>query len=163
MSAVLKLKADFGERVGQSADLEPLPGPPLLARWDFPRGYPRVGLEGPVQISVSGGRAAAARLVDVSPDCIEAICDRATLHRVMPPGGLPRGGGGLEILVRMTLPLYGDTEEFHARCEVGYIRPMGRAGFTLGIVFKAMSAANAHGLQAFIEESLIPEQGSASG
>ena len=114
---------------------------PLHATLEQGRSVPPVRLSIPVQVGLSGGNIACARIYNLSSEGIQIRCDPGTARRIHPAGKAISDRSGPEVLIALRLKHGADIRTQVLRCRVFYVLPESPQEVIIGLEFEELNQA----------------------
>ena len=127
-----------------------LSGKEILDRYEDKRTYPRVIIDSPISLSLSGSHPIEAMAHDISFEGIQIRCDHNTAQLIKGEDNAS------DIDVSFTLPLEDGQEAIKARCKIMYILKLIDDTHAMGVRITDIDADRLKDLRRFIEVSMEP-------
>ena len=122
----------------------------MLDKYEDKRAYPRVIIDSPVSLSLSGSHPIAARAYDISFEGMQIRCDHNTAQLIKGEND------ALDIEVSFTLPMGDKQEAIKARCKIMYIHKLIDDTHAMGVRITDIEGDKQKDLRRFIEVSMEP-------
>jgi hypothetical protein len=122
----------------------------LLATHEEKRSYPRVTVNSPVTLSLSGSTTLEARIFDVSFEGLRVHCNPDTARQL-------QDENNASVEIRFTLPLKENLAEIHAHCDIVYLLELTDEIHAVGLKLANIEADKLQEFRQFIENSMEPD------
>lgn len=120
------------------------------------RAFPHLRLRIPVQVGLSDGQVAVARIYDLSADSIQILCDPVTAQRIHPSCEAVDDGGGPVIPIALRLNSGADVRTQILRCKLFHFLPQSEQAVIISLHFEELNAAQRKVLDALMHATLEP-------
>lgn len=129
---------------------------PRYREMESRRAYPRMLLSQPVQIGLSGGRVACARIYNLSPEGMQIRCEPDAALAINPEGRAISPGQGPQVLVAVRLNCGTDMRTHVIRCRVSYVLPESPHEVIMGMSFEELLPSQREAIDSVLTASMRP-------
>ena len=123
-----------------------------IEKYEEKRMYPRINVDCPVTLGLSGDRVAEALIHDISTGGVQIHCDKATAEMLKSE----KNTTATDFEMNFLLPLDGEQAEVSVRCRLVWMVKMEDGSYAIGMQFTKVEGNNRQKLKEFIETSMEP-------
>ena len=119
------------------------------------RSYPRVQVLRPMQLIHENGVVVDAKLRDISPSGMQAMCDRESAMVLVPNGSLDLSEGP-QVFASFKLPIEDSLVQVEVDCRMIHLSLVENEGVAVGLRFVSFRGSSLDNLRQFVLSSLEP-------